>query len=90
MLRVIPTALTFAAFLAVIHAIWAFMVYMLWAQPFLDFIFDLHFITPPYRVEAFEAGRAVMLLVVTAGIGLLGGGVFALAWNLARTRSGQS
>lgn len=90
MLRVIPTALTFAAFLAVVHAFWAFMVYMLWAQPFLDFIFNLHFITPPYHVEAFEAGRAAMLVAVTAGIGLLGGGAFALAWNLAHARGSRS
>lgn len=66
---------------AAMHAAWATMVALGWAQPFLDFIFHLHFVTPPYHVEAFDLATAGMLVGVTGGLGFLAGAVFAIAWN---------
>lgn len=69
--------------LAGLHAFWALLVAMGWAQPFLDLIFWLHFVTPPYRVEAFEPVRAAGLVTITGSLGVLGGAGFAFVWNRA-------
>ena len=63
------------------HLIWAMLVAMHWAQPLIDFIFRLHFITPVYVVGAFNLATAALLIAVTALIGLVIGFVFALVWN---------
>ncbi len=52
-----------------------------WAQPVIDFIFWMHFIKPIYKIEPFEIGRAVILILVTAAVGFVFGFVFALVWN---------
>ena len=66
---------------AAMHAAWAAMVALNWAQPFLDFIFRLHFVTPPYHVEPFSMTTAGALVGLTGAIGFLVGAVFAIAWN---------
>ncbi|MEQ1811101.1 MAG: hypothetical protein ABL889_14305 [Terricaulis sp.] len=66
---------------AAVHAMWAAMVALDWAQPFLDFIFRLHFVTPPYHVEAFEIATAGMLVGVTGAIGFFAGIAVAIVWN---------
>jgi len=81
MLRPVSAAIGLALFLAVFHAVWAAMVALDWAQPFMDFIFRLHFITPPYTVEPFEMSRAALLVAVTGAIGFVAGLFFALIWN---------
>jgi hypothetical protein len=41
----------------------------------------LHMITPPYRIAAFNLGTAAGLVLVTAGIGYIGGWVVGVIWN---------
>lgn len=69
-----------------VHAAWAGVVASGLAQTFLDFIFRLHFIDPPYHVSAFSLATAAMLIGVTAGIGLVCGLLVALVWNAIAPR----
>lgn len=79
--------LAFGLLLALFHAAWALLVATGWAQPLMNFIFWAHFITPPYHIEAFETGRAAILLAFVFGAGLLLGVIGGYLWNrLARAR----
>ncbi len=75
--------LIFGLFLAIVHAAWALLVAIGWAQPFLDFVFWAHFITPPYQVEAFEFVRAAVLTGFVFIVGLVFGVVGGCLWNMS-------
>ena len=63
------------------HLCWSILVAAGWAQPVMDFIFWMHFIKPVLVIEPFGIVKAVILLIVTAGLGFVIGSVFALVWN---------
>jgi hypothetical protein len=77
------TGLIFGLFLALFHTAWAILVMLGRAQSLLNFVFWAHFITPPYRVEAFEAGRAAILVGFVFATGAVMGWAVALLWNSA-------
>jgi hypothetical protein len=52
-----------------------------WAQPLINFIFWLHFLTPPYQVGAFVGWRAIALIAVTTTVGYVFGRVIGAIWN---------
>ncbi|MGN6516976.1 MAG: hypothetical protein ACTHLR_14175 [Rhizomicrobium sp.] len=71
----------FALLLALWHTAWAALVATGIAQKILDFVFWMHFIKPPYQVEPFDPVRAVILVGVTAAVGMVIGVVAGLIWN---------
>jgi len=73
--------LVFGSLLAAWHLIWAILVAAGWAQPLIDFIFRIHFLKPAYTVEAFELRLAVMLIVITFGVGYVIGAALIGLWN---------
>ncbi len=77
------TGLIFGLFLALFHAAWAILVMLGWAQSLLNIVSWAHFITPPYRVEIFEAGRAAILAGFVFATGAVMGWALALLWNSA-------
>ncbi len=72
---------TLAAFVACWHFVWSVLVLLGWAQPFINFIFWLHFIAPPYQIGAFVLWRALALIVVTATVGYVFGCLIGAIWN---------
>lgn len=73
--------LTVGAFIGLFHAMWSALIALGWAQPLLDFIFNLHMINPVYSVLDFNIITAVLLVLVTSIIGYIYGVVFAVIWN---------
>lgn len=74
-------AVALAGVVACWHITWSLLVLLAWAQPFINFIFWLHFITLPYQVGAFVLWRALLLIVVTATMGYVFGGLIGVIWN---------
>ena len=70
-----------AAFMGGWHVLWSLLVLFGWAQPVIDFVFWLHFITPPYQVGAFVPARALGLIALTASLGYVFGHIIAAIWN---------
>ncbi|MHB8870944.1 MAG: hypothetical protein ACYC5G_00580 [Candidatus Doudnabacteria bacterium] len=68
---------------AILHAVWALMVLVNLAKPFMDWIFSLHFMSFQYSINQFSFGNALLLVIVTAVIGYIIGYVFGWLWNLA-------
>lgn len=75
------------AMLALFHALWALMVLVGVAKPFMDWILGLHFLNFTYSVNPFSLGRALLLIIVTGIFGYIFGFVIAWIWNIVHKAS---
>lgn len=79
--------LVLGGLLALGHALWAIMVWVGAAKPFLDRILGLHFLNLQYSLNPFSFGKAVLLVIVTAIFGYLAGYVLGWLWNLVQGKA---
>ncbi len=63
------------------HAVWSAFVAFGWAGPLLNFVFWAHMLSQPYVVQPFDFTTAIVLVVITTGIGYVVGYCFALLSN---------
>jgi hypothetical protein len=91
MTRIHPNSmgLAFGAFLGLWHAFWSLLVLVGVAQWMIDLIFRLHMIAPPYHITGFRLLTAASLVLVTSGIGYIGGAILALIWNRFASGNGS-
>jgi hypothetical protein len=82
------TGLALGLILGLWHLMWSVLVAVGLAQVFVDWIFHLHFIQPPYRITAFRFGLAAVLIAVTTVTGYVSGWVLAAIWNLLQRENG--
>lgn len=68
--------------LSALHACWILIVASGWAQPLLDFIFELHMLNSPFIVQPFSIVLSVELIVLTFVIGAFYGIVFSFIRKL--------
>jgi len=74
--------LVFGVVVGLWHVFWSFLVWVGWAQAFIDLIFRLHFIRHPYTISPFDFGTAAMLVGVVFVIWYVLGFIAAMVWNL--------
>lgn len=77
----IRLGIIFGLFLGLFHAFWAALVAFGWAQPLMDFVFWVHFITPPWHIERFTLERASVLVGFTSAVGFVMGIIGGWLWN---------
>jgi hypothetical protein len=78
----VVVGLVFGIVGALWHLVWSFLVWLGWAQAFIDFVFTLHFITPPYKIAAFDLGTAAALISLVFVLWFILGLIAAMVWNL--------
>jgi hypothetical protein len=78
----LKVGLTLGLLLGLWHFCWAMLVLVGWAQALLDFVFWMHFLSPPFQVQAFSPERAAILIGVTFLAGFVGGWVAGRLWNI--------
>ena len=81
------TGVAFGVFLGLMHAVWAMVASLGFAQTWLDFVLGLHFLENPFVVSIYDMQKAVTLVAVTAAVGYVAGFVFAKVWNLVMTKA---
>ena len=86
-IKPMTAGLALGAFAVLWHAIWSALVAVGWAQSVLDFVFRLHFITPPLHVAPFDLVTAALLVAITGVGGFVIGALLAAIWNSAVRRA---
>jgi len=75
------TGMGIGAFFAVMHAIWSLLVASGAAYSLINFYSKLHMVDMPFTIHGFSFSTAIGLIIVTAIIGYIIGGIFAYVWN---------
>ncbi len=68
-------------FFGLAHLVWAVMVALAWAKPFLDWILHLHFMDLRYSLNPFAFATALWLVIITFIVGYVFGWALAAVWN---------
>ena len=68
-------------FVALLHIVWLLLVLLGIAKPLMNWILDLHQISFAYTIMPFNIFNAILLVLVTFGIGYVLGYVLAWFWN---------
>jgi len=80
------TGLAIGAMLGFVHLVWSILVAVGLAQLYINWIFQLHMIVPPYTVATFSVMNAVLLVIVTSVLGYVVGWVLASIWNMVHKK----
>lgn len=80
-LHIGSVALIFGVVIALLHLVWSLMVFTGIAGWYLGWILGLHFLSNPYKVQAFSWSKAGLLVLFTFVVGYVFGWVFAFIWN---------
>jgi hypothetical protein len=78
LMKMLRTSLMGGVCLASFHMLWTLLVFLGWAQPFINFDLQLHMMDLPLTVQAFQLSRAVGLVVLVFLAGCFYGMVFYL------------
>lgn len=73
--------LVMGIFFGFFHLLWSGGVALGFAQPMLDFVYRIHFLSNPMVVAPFGLKRLVALLVITTLVGYIAGWVLAWLFN---------
>ena len=84
------TGLIVGSFLGLWHMTWCLVVLMGLAQPLLDWVFRLHFLSNPYYVSHFRMSTAVLLVALTSACGYVFGWMLAFLWNAFHKKAALS
>jgi membrane protein YdbS with pleckstrin-like domain len=68
-------------FLAFMHVVWALLVYLGLAEPFMTFVLGLHFLDNPYTVMPFSITNALILVIFVFVVGYVLGYFGTIYWN---------
>jgi len=81
MVNRLRVALFFGVVIALIHFAWSVLVAAGAAQVCLNWVLNLHMISMPVTIKAFDAVTALELVAFTFVVGFVGGYVLAALWN---------
>jgi hypothetical protein len=84
------TGLIVGAFSGSWHILWSFLVGIGIAQPFLNWIYGLHFLSNPFHVADFNVVTSALLVFISFNVGYLMGWFFALLWNALPRRQASA
>jgi hypothetical protein len=77
-MTMLRTSLIGGVCLSSFHMLWSLLVFLGWAQPFINFALQLHMMDLPLTVQTFQLSRAVGLVVLAFLAGSFYGMVFCL------------
>ncbi len=73
--------LALGTFAALVHLVWAALVGFGAAQPFMSWVYGMHFLDNPFTVQPFALGRAVLLIVIAFVVANIVGWILGTLWN---------
>ncbi|MEO0315669.1 MAG: hypothetical protein RI928_2125 [Pseudomonadota bacterium] len=84
-MTIVRTSLMGGLCLAGFHLLWVLLVFLGWAQPFIDFVLQLHMMDLPLTVQPFQLSRAVGLVGLAFLAGCFYGWLFYLLGKSSST-----